>query len=131
MAKKKRKIDQKWKAKLDQKQRKRAGKQRGDGQRNLQKSDFARLAVVYQKQAELNPDLTLEAFADRYGIQPEWTRHFIHTPATTRVAETLSFKQATKHFGVSADTISQWIRVGALKAELLENRGFWLGLIVT
>jgi len=41
-------------------------------------SDFAQLAEEFQKQVEVNPDLTLESFAIQHGVQAEWISRFIH-----------------------------------------------------
>ena len=55
-------------------------RQRKSGyQRRFEDEDFAWLAEQFEGQAALNPDLTLEEFAFRYGVEPKWIRSFINT----------------------------------------------------
>ena len=56
---------------------KRSGKWQSGYQRRFEDSDFAWMAEQFQKQAALNPDLTLEEFAIRHGVQPQLINRFI------------------------------------------------------
>jgi len=47
------------------------------------RADFAWLAKEFRQQATFTPDLTLEAFAIRHGVQPEWISRFIDTGPNT------------------------------------------------
>lgn len=47
-------------------------------QRRLEDKDFAWLAEQFQKQSVQSPDLTLEEFAIRHGVEPKWVRSFIN-----------------------------------------------------
>nr|MBC8234401.1 hypothetical protein [bacterium] len=44
---------------------------------HFESADFAWLAKEFRQQAALTPDLTLETFAIRHGVQPEWISRFI------------------------------------------------------
>ena len=61
-------------------------KWQGGYRRYFENLDFAWLAEEFQKQATRNSDLTLEAFATRHGVQPEWISRFINTGKRTVVA---------------------------------------------
>ena len=50
---------------------------------HFESADFAWLAKEFRQQSALSPDLTLEAFAIRHGIQPEWISRFIDTGPNT------------------------------------------------
>ena len=52
-------------------------KQKNHYQRRLEDKDFAWLAEQFKKQAAQSPDLTLEEFAIRHGVEPKWIRSFI------------------------------------------------------
>ena len=47
-------------------------------QRRLEDKDFAWLAEQFQKQSVQSPDLTLEEFAIRHGVEPKRIRSFIN-----------------------------------------------------
>ena len=47
-------------------------------QRRLEDKDLAWLAEQFQKQAAQDPNLTLEEFAIRHGVEPKWVRSFIN-----------------------------------------------------
>jgi hypothetical protein len=106
------------------KKRKKEPKWQDSYQRRFENSDFAWLAEQFQKQAQLNPDLTVAEFALSYGVQPKEIRRFIDAPLKTYKRITLSVGAAAKHFGVSSKVIRQWISTGALKAEMV--RGDWM-----
>ena len=53
-------------------------KQKGHYQRRFEDKDFVWLAEQFDKQAAQNPDLTLEEFAIRHGVEPKWIRSFIN-----------------------------------------------------
>ena len=46
---------------------------------HFESTDLGWLAEEFQRQAALNPDLAIEAFAACHGIQPEWITRFIDT----------------------------------------------------
>jgi len=106
------------------KKRKKERKWQDGYQRYFKYSDLSWLAEQFQKQAILNPDLTVEEFAISYGVQPKEIRRFIDSPLKTDKRVTLSVGSAAKHFGVSVKAIHRWINIGALKAEIM--RGDWL-----
>ena len=56
---------------------KRGRKWQNGYQRRFEDSDFAWMAEQFQKQAALNPDLTLKEFAIRHGVQPDLISRFI------------------------------------------------------
>ena len=56
---------------------KRGRKWQNGYQRRFEDSDFAWMAEQFQKQVALNPDLTLEEFAIRHGVQPDLISRFI------------------------------------------------------
>ena len=47
-------------------------------QRRFEDKDLAWLAEQFQKQAAQDPNLTLEEFAIRHGVEPKWVRSFIN-----------------------------------------------------
>ncbi len=59
--------------------KKRKNRQKQDlYQRRLEDKDLAWLAEQFQKQAAQDPDLTLEEFAIRHGVEPKWIRSVIN-----------------------------------------------------
>ncbi len=53
-------------------------KQKDFYQRRFEDKDFAWLAEQFDKQVVQNPNLTLEEFAVRHGVEPKWIRSFLN-----------------------------------------------------
>ena len=58
-------------------------KQKNHYQRRFEDEDFAWLAEQFKKQAVQKPDLTLEEFAIRQGVESKWIRSFINVDRYT------------------------------------------------
>ncbi len=93
--------------------KKRNDKKRKDRyQRRLEDKDFAWLAEQFQKQLVQSPDLTLEEFAIRHGVEPKRIRSFINVGWNT------GFKNViTVWHGTTSD------RAEAIMAEGFKARG--------
>ena len=70
-------------------------KQKGQYQRRFEGKDFAWLAEQFEKQAAQNPDLTLEEFAIRHGVEPKWIRSFINVGWNTEFKNVITVWHGT------------------------------------
>ena len=70
-------------------------KQKNHYQRRLEDKDFAWLAEQFKKQAAQNPDLTLEEYAIRHGIEPKWIRSFINVGWNTEFKNVITVWHGT------------------------------------
>ena len=76
--------------------KRRQGKKSEQGyQRCFTDDDFAWLAEQFQKQVERHPDLTLEVFAARYGVESKWIRNFVDTGWRTEFKNTVTVWHGT------------------------------------
>lgn len=64
-------------------------------QRRFEDKDFAWLAEQFDKQAAQNPDLTLEEYAIRHGIEPKWIRSFINVGWNTEFKNVITVWHGT------------------------------------
>ena len=64
-------------------------------QRRFEDKDFAWLAEQFDKQAAQNPDLTLEEYAIRHGIEPKWIRSFINVDWNTEFKNVITVWHGT------------------------------------
>ena len=87
-------------------------KQTGDYQRRLEDKDLAWLAEQFKKQSAQSPDLTLEEFAIRHGVEPKWIRSFINVGWNTEFKDVI-----TVWHGTTID------RATAIMAEGFKARG--------
>ena len=87
-------------------------KQTGDYQRRLEDKDLAWLAEQFKKQSAQSPDLTLEEFAIRHGVEPKWIRSFINVGWNTEFKDVI-----TVWHGTTID------RAKAIMAEGFKARG--------
>ena len=69
--------------------------QKGHYQRRFEDKDFAWLAEQFDKQAAQNPDLTLEEYAIRHGIEPKWIRSFINVGWNTEFKNVITVWHGT------------------------------------
>ena len=76
--------------------RKRDVKSVGSYHRGFQDSDLRWLATKFQEQSARDPDLTLEAFAISYGVQPNLLRNFLGRAGETHPAVEAMVKQAAR-----------------------------------
>ena len=70
-------------------------KQKGHYQRRFEDTDFAWLAEQFKKQAAQSPDLTLEEFAIRHGVEPKWIRSFINVGWNTEFKNVITVWHGT------------------------------------
>ena len=70
-------------------------KQKGHYQRRFEDEDLAWLAEQFGKQAAQNPDLTLEEFAIRHGVEPKWIRSFINLGWNTKFKNVITVWHGT------------------------------------
>ena len=70
-------------------------KQKGHYQRRFEDKDFAWLAEQFDKQAAQNPDLTLEEFAIRHGVEPKWIRSYINVGWNTEFKNVITVWHGT------------------------------------
>ena len=70
-------------------------KQKGHYQRRFEDKDFVWLAEQFEKQAAQNPDLTLEEFAIRHGVEPKWIRSFINVGWNTEFKNVITVWHGT------------------------------------
>ena len=87
-------------------------KQKDRYQRRLEDTDFAWLAEQFQKQAAQDPDLTLDEYAIRHGVDPRWIRSFINVGWNTEFKNVI-----TVWHGTTID------RAKAIMAEGFKARG--------
>ncbi len=87
-------------------------KQKDRYQRRLEDKDFAWLAEQFKKRAAQDPDLTLEEFAIRHGVEPKWIRSFINVGWNTEFKNVI-----TVWHGTTID------RAKAIMAEGFKARG--------
>ena len=64
-------------------------------QRRFEDKDFVWLAEQFEKQAAQNPDLTLEEFAIRHGVEPKWIRSFINVGWNTEFKNVITVWHGT------------------------------------
>ena len=64
-------------------------------QRRFEDKDFAWLAEKFDKQAAQNPNLTLEEFAIRHGVEPKWIRSFINVGWNTEFKNVITVWHGT------------------------------------
>ncbi len=69
--------------------------QKGHYQRRFEDKDLAWLAEQFDKQAAQNPDLTLEEYAIRYGIEPKWIRSFVNVGWNTEFKNVITVWHGT------------------------------------
>ena len=70
-------------------------KQKGLYQRRFEDKDFVWLAEQFDKQAVQNPDLTLDEFAIRHGVEPKWIRSFINVGWNTEFKNVITVWHGT------------------------------------
>ncbi len=70
-------------------------KQKGHYQRRFEDQDFAWLAEQFNRQIEQNPDLTLEEFAVRQGVEPKWIRSFVNVGWNTEFKNVITVWHGT------------------------------------
>ena len=70
-------------------------KQKGYYQRRFEDKDFAWLAEQFKKQTAQDPDLTLEEFAIRHGVEPKWIRSFINVGWNTEFKNVITVWHGT------------------------------------
>ena len=70
-------------------------KQKNRYQRRFEDKDFAWLAEQFKKQAAQNPDLTLEEYAIRHGVEPKWIRSFINVGWNTEFKNVITVWHGT------------------------------------
>ena len=70
-------------------------KRKGHYQRRFEDKDFAWLAEQFKKQAARNPDLTLEEFAIRHGVESKWIRSFINVDWNTEFKNVITVWHGT------------------------------------
>ena len=64
-------------------------------QRRFEDKDLAWLAELFKKQAAQNPNLTLEEFAIRHGVEPKWIRSFINVGWNTEFKNVITVWHGT------------------------------------
>lgn len=69
--------------------------QKGHYQRRFEDKDLAWLAEQFGKQAAQNPDLTLEEYAIRHGVEPKWIRSFINVGWNTEFKNVITVWHGT------------------------------------
>lgn len=69
--------------------------QKGHYQRRFEDKDLAWLAEQFGKQAVHNPDLTLEEYAIRHGVEPKWIRNFINVGWNTEFKNVITVWHGT------------------------------------
>jgi len=89
------------------KKRKKGQKRKNIYQRRFDDSDLAWLAGKFEEDKKLNPDLTIEEFAMRYGIQAKLISRFIIKP-----------------HGVGKHTVSVWHGTTADRVKAIMEEGF-------
>ena len=76
-------------------QKRKYWKQKGHYQRRFEDTDFAWLAEQFKKQAAQSPDLTLEEFAIRHGVEPKWIRSVINAGWNTEFKNVITVWHGT------------------------------------
>ena len=100
--------------------KKRNDKKRKDRyQRRLEDKDFAWLAERFQKQSVQSPDLTLEEFAIRHGVESKRIRSFINVNSKTGLKNVI-----TVWHGTTIDR-AEAIMEGGFKARVRAGKKIW------
>ena len=94
-------------------------KQKDRYQRRLEDKDFAWLAEQFKKQAIQNPDLTLDEYAIRHGVEPKWIRSFINVNSKTGLKNVI-----TVWHGTTIDR-AEAIMEGGFKARVRAGKKIW------
>ena len=88
-------------------------------QRRLEDKDFAWLAEQFQKQSVQSPDLTLEEFAIRHGVESKRIRSFINVNSKTGLKNVI-----TVWHGTTIDR-AEAIMEGGFKARVRAGKKIW------